>query len=233
MAFITRLLMILSLLFMVACSSNSSDSSKDQTAGVEEDADFLVDSEDELLDDEEDDIELADSDDFDDDEYEDDEDFEDDELEDDEEIEVASEEDVMDKAPIVAGNEFEMSGEYGKYKVQRGDTFMLIAFKLYGDYTKWRQIANMNPGYGSGLPVGTVLKYNKPSSRFEWNPEGLPHLIQRGETLGTISSDKYGTNRRWKDIWNNNRPMIKDPNLIFAGFTVYYIPDERDVASGQ
>ena len=40
-----------------------------------------------------------------------------------------------------------------------------------------------------------------------------------------ISKKKYGTPVRWKSIWDNNKPMIKDPNLIFAGFTLYYIPD--------
>ena len=53
-----------------------------------------------------------------------------------------------------------------------------------------------------------------------------------GETLGTISNKHYGVTKRWKDLYENNRPMIKDPNLIFAGFTLYYVPD-RDLASDE
>lgn len=231
-----KLLMILSLMLTVACSSKSTDKSKDAPEGVEEDADFLVDSEDELLDEGGGDELLAED---------------GDEMKEegsDEEIEVAEEsgddmkEEADDEAeePMIADSDtdayaadVEMSGDYGNYTVKRGDTLMLIAFKMYGDYTKWRSIANLNPGSNS-LKVGSVIKFQKPAQRFSWNPEGLPHLIRNGDTLGTISSDKYGTNRRWKDIWNNNRPLIKNPNLIFAGFTVYYIPDEdRGVASGQ
>jgi nucleoid-associated protein YgaU len=51
-----------------------------------------------------------------------------------------------------------------------------------------------------------------------------------GETLGTISSDKYGTPVKWRKIYDNNRPLIKNPNTIYAGFTLYYIP-EREIAS--
>ena len=59
---------------------------------------------------------------------------------------------------------------------------------------------------------------------------GLPYLIKEGDSLASISLDKYETLNKWRYIYNNNKPLIKDPNLIFAGFTLYYIP-ERDVAS--
>ena len=56
-------------------------------------------------------------------------------------------------------------------------------------------------------------------------------VIKRGDTLGTISSDTYGTMKFWRNIWDNNRPLIKDPNVIFAGFTIYTpILQARDVA---
>lgn len=117
-----------------------------------------------------------------------------------------------------------------EYVVKEGETLMWIAFKLYGDYRKWRELKSMNPAaFQNGLQAGTRIKYN--SSQFQWNPQGLPHLIRSGETLGTISNDKYGTSAKWRNIYNNNRDMIKDPNLIFAGFTLYYIAEDRDIAS--
>ncbi|EPZ50440.1 LysM domain protein [Bacteriovorax sp. BAL6_X] len=116
------------------------------------------------------------------------------------------------------------------YEVQKGETLMWIAFKLYGDYRKWRDIQAMNQeALADGLQAGDKIKYQ--SGQYNWNPVGLPHLIRRGETLGVISQDKYGTPAKWRSIWDNNRDMIKDPNLIFAGFTLYYVPEERDVAS--
>lgn len=124
-----------------------------------------------------------------------------------------------------------LGGGVREYSVKRGETLMLIAFKVYGDYTRWKEIRDMNPGVSyNNLSEGTNLKYNAPAQEFVWNPQGEPYLIQRGDTLGTISNDKYGASSRWKDVYNNNRAMIKDPNLIFAGFTLYYIPD-REIAS--
>ncbi len=135
---------------------------------------------------------------------------------------------VQAAAPMI-----ESTGNMGSYTVEAGDTLMLVAFKIYGDYRKWREIARMNPSVnGERLMAGTVLTYDMPMQRFEWNPRGLPYLVKRGDTLGTISNDKYGTTKRWREIYENNQPMIRDPNLIFAGFTLYYQAD-RDVASEQ
>jgi nucleoid-associated protein YgaU len=117
----------------------------------------------------------------------------------------------------------------GEYTVERGDTLMWIAFKVYGDYRQWSKISSMNNGISQdNLQVGMVLKHD--SAGFDYNPQGLPHLIKSGDTLGSISGEKYGTEKRWKEIWDNNKEMIHDSNLIFAGFTLYYLPD-RDIAS--
>ena len=128
--------------------------------------------------------------------------------------------------------ELTLSGNMGQYKVKKGETLMLIAFKVYGDYGKWKSIAAQNPQLkGKGLRAGTHLKYDMPTQEFSWQPVGLAHLIKSGETLGKISKSKYGTSKKWKNIWNNNRPLIKNPNLIFAGFTLYYKPDGKELAS--
>jgi hypothetical protein len=47
-------------------------------------------------------------------------------------------------------------------------------------------------------------------------------MIKNGETLGTISNSVYQTPKKWKAIWENNKPLIRNPNVIFAGFTLYY-----------
>lgn len=117
--------------------------------------------------------------------------------------------------------------EAGEYIVEKGDTLLLISFKIYGDYRKWRQILAENPGVSANsLAAGKLLKYTQPENQFEWIKRGNAHLILKGDTLGTISNQYYGTIKRWKDIYKNNQPMILDPNLIFAGFTLYYVPDK-------
>ncbi len=122
-----------------------------------------------------------------------------------------------------------------QYTVKKNETLMLIAFKIYGDYAKWKKLANQNTSKLKGTMTvreGMVLDYVSPAQEFTWNPQGLPYLIRTGDTLGLISKTVYTTPKKWKLIWENNRPLIKDPNKIFAGFTLYYLENGREVASG-
>lgn len=117
------------------------------------------------------------------------------------------------------------AGQIKTYKVQRGETLMQIAFKLYGDTSKWKEIKNMNSeklANNTSLQTNTELKYRAPASPFVWNPSGTPYIIKTGETLGTISNSVYSTPKKWKEIWENNKPLIQNPNVIYAGFTLYY-----------
>ncbi len=128
-----------------------------------------------------------------------------------------------------------LSSNMMEYKVQKNETLMMIAFKLYGDYGWWKKLAGWNTDKLKGgqiVRAGQTLKYMAPSEEFVWNPQGLPYLIRTGDTLGLISKSVYQTPKKWKLIWENNRPLIKNANLIFAGFTIYYLESGREVASG-
>lgn len=127
----------------------------------------------------------------------------------------------MEAAPTVVA----LGDGEGEYTVQKNETLMLIAFKLYGDYNLWRNLANKNPGVMKNglIPAGAKIKYNLPSQAFDWSPQGNPYLIRTGDTLGGISGSVYGTVKKWKSIWDNNKPLIKDPNRIYAGFTLYWL----------
>lgn len=158
----------------------------------------------------------------------------------------SSEEMTTEEAPMVEGDSvmnessekeivIDQVAETKTYTVEKGDTLMMIAFKIYGDYGKWREIANLNSDKlinGQIAPVGTALSYYAPSEEFSWNPEGNPYLVRTGDTLGGISTNTYGTMKFWKSIWDNNRPLIKNPNKIYAGFTIYTpVIEGREVAT--
>lgn len=138
---------------------------------------------------------------------------------------------AQEGAPVI-----DAIGGVQSYTVQKNETLMLISFKIYGDYGRWREIAQMNSDKLSGgtqVSEGMVLSYNAPATEFVWNPSGNPYLIKHGDTLGTISQDVYNTVQKWRAIWDNNKPLIKDPNKIYAGFTIYtpLLDDGRDVAT--
>lgn len=140
------------------------------------------------------------------------------------------EESSLENTPIVTNE----PGTIKEYVVQKNETLMMIAFKLYGDYGRWKEIANANSSVLKGNNIvreGMKLSYEAPAEEFEWNPQGNPYLIRTGDTLGRISKQVYATEKKWKLLWDNNKPLIKDPNKIYAGFTLYYLENGREVAT--
>lgn len=130
---------------------------------------------------------------------------------------------VSDPAPMDAG--MGGSGQYQDYMVQAGDTLMKIAFETYGDLYQWRRIYEANRDKlqdPNVLPAGVSIRVESPSSPVVIERNGERYLIKKGDTLGKISTDVYGTASKWRKIWENNRQMIKNPDEIFAGFYVYY-----------
>ncbi len=133
------------------------------------------------------------------------------------------------------------SGSFGggatsDYTVQRGDTLMKIAFETYGSVYAWRKIYEGNRDRISDfnqLSAGTVLKIEQPSSPVSIDKNGTAYMIKTGDTLGTISDDVYGTPKKWRKLYENNRQLIKDPNKIYAGFYLYYSMDANDESEKQ
>jgi LysM repeat protein len=132
----------------------------------------------------------------------------------------------------------ELTGDEGFYTVEKGDTLMLISFKLYGDYAKWKNIQNLNPeiSTSANLVAGRQIKIIKPSEEFSWQPSGSPYLIKRNDSLQKISENLYETPNNWNHLYEHNKPLIKNPDVIFAGFTIFYLSAQelnRDPATAQ
>jgi len=131
---------------------------------------------------------------------------------------------IKEEAPVVETKN-PNAGHKMSYTVQKGETLMQIAFKIYGDIGMWKQLKAMNSNIfekRTALRAGMKIAYAAPEKEFVWNPEGTPYMIKNGETLGIISNNVYQTPKKWKRIWENNKPLIKNPNMIYAGFTLYY-----------
>lgn len=118
------------------------------------------------------------------------------------------------------------------YKVKAGDTLMKIAFAKYGDIFRWRDIYEQNrdllADYNK-IQIGSVLVLNG-MEFVVISKNGEPYLIRRGDTLRGISENLYGSNQYWRSLWLNNRQMIRNPNRIYAGFTLYYRPKSEVLA---
>jgi len=123
-----------------------------------------------------------------------------------------------------------ISPDTTSYTIQRGDTLMKIAFERYGDLFQWRRIQDLNRDKISDpnrLAVGTVIALESKEG-VEVSRNGEKYAIKHGDTLGSISKEVYGSKKKWKRLWTNNRQLIQDPNKIFAGFYLYYTMSAED-----
>lgn len=123
------------------------------------------------------------------------------------------------------------SGGTSDYTTRSGDTLMKIAFETYGDLMRWREILEANRDNipnPNRIPAGTVLKLATPATPVVIEKNGERYNIRRGDTLGKISRELYGTPSKWKALWKNNRQLIKNPNKIYAGFDLYYQPMSQE-----
>ena len=117
-----------------------------------------------------------------------------------------------------------------RYTVKNGDTLMKISFEQYGDLYRWREIyASNRPAINdpNHVPPGTILTLAGTGRTPSSVHEGEQYLIQSGDTLSKISNQVYGTFEKWKKIWANNKDLIHDPNKIYAGFSLYYLPEAK------
>ncbi|MEO0337357.1 MAG: LysM peptidoglycan-binding domain-containing protein, partial [Pseudomonadota bacterium] len=120
-------------------------------------------------------------------------------------------------------------GQGGKtinYVVKKGDTLMEISFDKHGDYLRWREIYRDNRSkmsHWTKMRVGTMLTINNVNYVYI-QKNGKPYFIQKGDTLKSIAQKLYGSPLMWKALWKNNPQLIRKPNKLYAGFTLYYQP---------
>ena len=70
------------------------------------------------------------------------------------------------------------------------------------------------PAYGSAVAVET--SYDEPES-LDSSAEPNIHFVVKKDTLYGLARMYYGDQRRWKEIYAANRPVIGDPNKIRVG----------------
>ena len=68
--------------------------------------------------------------------------------------------------------------------------------------------------------VGNIKGIEKVNNNIEVTnpvPEAVFHTVVKGEYLSLISKKYYGDAMRYNEIFEANKPMLKDPDLIYPG----------------
>lgn len=127
-------------------------------------------------------------------------------------------------------------GEMASYTVKAGDTLMKVAFHLYGDVDRWKDLQDWNSSAlkgGTALRKGMRLKYEAPAEPFELSQLEHSYEIKKGDTLAGIADEIYGRKMKYKKLQQYNARLIKNPNRIFAGFTIFYDITPKEMAEAE
>jgi nucleoid-associated protein YgaU len=66
-------------------------------------------------------------------------------------------------------------------------------------------------------PPGRTAPSTPPRTGLAQAPATTEYVVQRGDTLGEISLKMLGTSRRWREILELNRSVIRDENALTVG----------------
>ncbi len=67
------------------------------------------------------------------------------------------------------------------------------------------------------LLAGNVEGVEKVSDLLTIEIQPVFYTIQKGDSLSKIAQQKYGDPMKWKALFEANREVIKDPDLIYPG----------------
>lgn len=80
------------------------------------------------------------------------------------------------------------------------------------------------------LVVGNVEGISQVDDRMSVEnkePESVFHTVETGDTLSKIAKEHYGNANKYQEIFEANKPMLKDPDKIYPG-QVLRIPAQKN-----
>jgi nucleoid-associated protein YgaU len=98
--------------------------------------------------------------------------------------------------------------------VPRGENVGILG-DLFGKKKKPRaDFSNVRSGGSSTAPSPGVTgpETSSPSAT-----AGRTHIVVSGDSLSKIAKREYGDAQKWTKIYEANRNLIKDPDLIYPG----------------
>lgn len=141
-------------------------------------------------------------------------------------------------ATTTAGTNLPEMGSRLTYVVVKGDTLGKISEMIYGDKSRWRDLAAWS-GFANPhlIHPGNLVyyQYNEQSAAFAQKYEGRKKaevVVQAGDTLSTIAARVYGNPSDWVIIWRYNG-HIANPDRIEIGQKIHYPETNNFLATSE
>jgi nucleoid-associated protein YgaU len=123
------------------------------------------------------------------------------------------------EAEIRESIEEELGGQIRNLTVSVGDSRVTLLGQCENDAVKEKAV----------LLAGNVKGIERVDARFltvqvEEPPEPTFYTVKSGDSLSKIAKEVYGDPMKWEALFEVNREVIKDPDLIYPGQKIR-IPD--------
>lgn len=96
-----------------------------------------------------------------------------------------------------------------------------LKIEIEGDMaTVWGKAKNQSSREKIILVVGNVEGIAQVDDNMEVEnkePEAVFHTVETGDTLSKIAKEHYGSANKYQEIFEANKPMLKDPDKIYPG----------------
>ena len=118
-----------------------------------------------------------------------------------------------------------------RYTVQQGDTYMTISDKFYGTSLLYSALAEHNRNLGIGwkpaegvvieIPTAEYLRtYYHQQHRAELQRPAIRYIVQEGDTIFRLATDKLQDTNRWREIYAMNSDRIQDVRDLKPGMEI-------------
>jgi nucleoid-associated protein YgaU len=77
--------------------------------------------------------------------------------------------------------------------------------------------SNVRSGSSSTAPTPGGTTAPPPATRREATPASRTYVVVKGDSLSKIAKREYGDGNKWRRIYEANKNIIKDPDLIYPG----------------
>lgn len=107
------------------------------------------------------------------------------------------------------------------YEVQKGDSLWKISENMYGVGYKWTEIAKANKLQNASIiEVGQKLvlpEISKVSADVKVESKSITYTVKFNDSLWKIAISEYGDGNNWVQIWDLNKNIISNPNVLEVG----------------
>lgn len=127
------------------------------------------------------------------------------------------------EVPGISSDQEILAEKGSKYTVKKGDSLWKIAESRLGSGFKWVEISRVNNLQNPDVIFsGQELKMSE-AEIAKTEPVSGEYVVNKGDSLWKISVNLYKDGYKWVKLWEANKALISNPDLIEIGMMIKLI----------